>query len=579
VRSPLVAATLAAALVSLGLLSPSLGFGFVVDDVPILSAIEEWYPERTNAFDVYASLIEHVVLPWWSAEDLDIAFFRPLSSALLRLDHALFGRYSPAWRVHSMLWLLVLLAGAAALYRRLPPRVAALAVLIFALDESHGFTAGWVANRHAMVAAAFGAWALAAHLRFRLEAWRPGQVLALAGLLAALAAGEVGTTFLAYAVAIEVVLARRERRFPWATLSPVVALGAAYVLFYKATGHGSNAGGIYVDPTQDPLVYLQGAFTTRLPSLLGGALAGPPPDFWLMEAYRPYLAAFGALVVLAVGVVLARSWPGLGSGHRLQLAWMSIGAGLSLLPVVATAPSVRQLLAPMVGLAPVLATLLDLAWQRWREGRRPPRIGRAVAGACGVVLVLVHFVVAPFGRVRATQAMADMHRQVDSMALEIPPYPGRGEVVLLNAPGTMVGFYGPTFHDLRAETYMGTWLYLSAAPHDHRARRTGSHSLELEVVDGEMLATSLELTWPPARPYRVGDRRELDLATIEVLELGPGGGPTRLGVSLEIPLDSPDLHLYVWGAERVRVATLPTDGTWLEIPRRRSSIVIPGAEP
>ena len=50
------------------------------------------------------ALVERGGLPWWSHPRLKIAFFRPLSSALMVMDHALFGRGTFGPHLHSALW-------------------------------------------------------------------------------------------------------------------------------------------------------------------------------------------------------------------------------------------------------------------------------------------------------------------------------------------------------------------------------------------------------------------------------------------------------------------------------------------
>ncbi len=58
-------------------------------------------------------------LPWWAVDGIRLSFFRPLSSALLVLDHAIAGRHPLPYHLHSIAWY-VLAALAAALFFRRP---------------------------------------------------------------------------------------------------------------------------------------------------------------------------------------------------------------------------------------------------------------------------------------------------------------------------------------------------------------------------------------------------------------------------------------------------------------------------
>lgn len=132
--------------------------------------------------------------PWWTHPDLHCSFLRPLSTALVHLDRALFG---DAWwlrHLHSIAWCLLLVGGAAALYRRvLPQELAGAAVILFAVRASHGAAVYWLSARDGIVAAACTVWALVAWLRWRQEGWRWGIPLAAFWGVAGLAGGEVSS--------------------------------------------------------------------------------------------------------------------------------------------------------------------------------------------------------------------------------------------------------------------------------------------------------------------------------------------------------------------------------------------------
>ena len=139
------------ALAALALRWPVLELGMMSDDYAQYAMVKGLYPgSRPYApFDLYAffrndpaTLAAHVgkgTVPWWTTEDLHGTVMRPLSSALLSLDHALWPTQSSHamrnWHLHSLLWLgLYLGAAGLALRKLLGPWVAAIAVLLMACD-------------------------------------------------------------------------------------------------------------------------------------------------------------------------------------------------------------------------------------------------------------------------------------------------------------------------------------------------------------------------------------------------------------------------------------------------------------
>jgi len=208
------------AAIAVTLLLPSLGVGFQLDDHFLRLALADppidphWSRTPVDLFAFFKdeSLVRYAretgAAPWWTPDNFRLAFSRPLSGVTHWLDFRCWGDRPSLMHAHSLAWFGACIVVATVLYRRLlPPPVAGLAALFFALDDTHGTPAVWIANRNAMVAALFALLALAAHDRWRRQGWRPGAALAPALLLAALLGGEVavaaGGYLLGYALFME----------------------------------------------------------------------------------------------------------------------------------------------------------------------------------------------------------------------------------------------------------------------------------------------------------------------------------------------------------------------------------------
>ena len=204
-----VAVALIAALLTL----PALFTGWQLDDVShriVFLRLPDSPATPAEAFsfikgDREANLefMDLGVLPWWTVEELKLSFWRPITIVTHWVDYRLWPNSAGLMHLQSLIWFGGLVAIAAVLYRRVlgPTWIAGLAALLYALDDAHGYPAGWLANRNALIATTFGYLALVAHDRWRRDGWRPGGVVAPGFLALALLSAKFGAGVVAYLLA------------------------------------------------------------------------------------------------------------------------------------------------------------------------------------------------------------------------------------------------------------------------------------------------------------------------------------------------------------------------------------------
>lgn len=559
-KSALWLAVLAGVVVTL----PSIDIGFFLDDYAQIALMESWYPLQADPLNLYSFLGDLPLEdPWWKHPDFKVSMWRPLASLLLRLDNILFGHHPLPYHLHSMLWYAAMLVACGLLFRRiLPSRLAALALLIFAVDESHTLTAGWIANRYAMIALVPTLLAVVAHLRWREDGWRPGLPLSIAGYAVGLLAGEVALGVMAYVVAYELTGLLRSRDRRWSGLVPVCAVGLCYAVWYKIGGFGAAHSGFYLDPTGQPLEFLRGA-AGHVPALLAGALLGLPADLWFFApAMRGAQVVAGSAAIVAFAGLLAVSWTRLEEPTRRALTWLLPGAAFALVPAAVPQPFDRVLITPMIGIAVLLAALVE----HLVRGARQATGGvakRAPAAVGAFVLIAVHLILAPLGKLASQRFMATEWKDLPRLADRIPietTADYRPHVVLLTAPDIVIGGFLTLMHGFRGHPPFASWVSLSLAPYDHLVRRSGARSLEVEVLDGELLSS------PPERFHRpetdkmsAGETAATPLFEAEVLEVGERG-PVRVEFRFDRDLDDPDLVFLAWGDGELERVRLPDIG-------------------
>ena len=561
-----------AALLAVLLGLPSFAIGFFLDDYHQIGLIEGWHDFEVPALNLYASFLDFPGVPWWTSPEARTGFWRPISSATLRLDHALFGRQAPLWHAHSLLWLAALVAVVGLLYRYLPPPVGALALLLFALDEAHAMTAGVLCNRHALATAVPALLGLWAHLRWREEGWRAGRLLSPLLFLLALGFGETTIPVMAYALAYE-LFARHEawpRRL--AAIAPAAILAIAYVVAYSGFELGPRGASFYINPLEEPGRYAS-ALALHVPALLAGGLAAFPASLWMAgEALQAWLVAVGAISALGLAAWCRQAWPSLPAGHRKALAWCLGGALGALPPLAAAPPSDRQLLVPAVGLSAVLAILIERAWRARRAGTR-------VATAMAVLLLVLHGPVASLSRVQTQLGTASLgDRLVEVVAgLELlgdrrPAHTPPVRFVVAYLPDFFTAVYPNAIWDFRRGPGTMRWHILTMAPVPQELVRTGPATLELRAVEGRYLTSwSEQLLRARGSVTEAGAEVETPGMRIRVLEVAPDPDadgsplPTALQFTFDQSLDAAPFRLVTWKGGRFELLDLPDPGGRLRL--------------
>ena len=572
---------LVALLLAVVLPAMSLDFGLVMDDHYLVSRLERPQEALLSDPDLYTfangdpvemgRAIAEGPLPWWTDPKLQLRFFRPLSSALLRLDHALFGGFVVGWHAHAILWNVLLVAAVGWTLRRvLPARVAAIAILLFAVEESRLLPVVWLANRHALVSSAIGACAVALHLAGRGGAGSGTRVLSVVALALAFAGGEMGLQAVAMLVAWEWLGADDARRTRAWALAPAIVVTAIWASIYAYGGYGARASDLYIDPLRQPVAFAA-AVPERLLVLIASAVVGISADPAAFSAATGVvLAGIGLLGALGAGILLRRTSGG--------LLWVVVGSIAALVPATATAPSDRQVgLAAMGGVA-VVASLLHAALEargsesgalegpssQNRHTRRalrflaPPIVLLHILLPIAAWIALPRFVFLPMAEAVAVAAASG----------DLADCGGR-RLVLLSAGfgASVMGF------DTRAasgEPMPAAWWTISRAHHDLRVTRPSADVLEVAVLGGELFELPMDyLERSASSPLPIGSLYQLDGLEVKVLAAGPGGSPTRLSLRFDGSPDGDRYRIVAWRDGELRKVTLPAVGAAVVVPWER----------
>jgi hypothetical protein len=608
---------LAATCLSLGLTLylfwPSLREGLFADDYIAMSMLDGKFGAARAPLDLFNfaggtpedvnRLRQLGSIPWWAPDDFRVSFLRPLSSALWHLDRALFGQSYAYYHAHSLLVFSLLVIATALLYRGLfPGLIAALALVIFAVDDSHQFPVLWLSNRGGIYASLCGVLALLAHLRWRERGQRGYAYLSAAAIAIGFLFGEWALPMLAYILAFELLGARGAVRSRLWALLPSAILTVVFLGVRAHLQYGARGSGAYIDPGVDPIRFLLTA-CHRVPIFMADMMWNVPAEWWdqgsppwrdellsyglfppsvwvKLPDWRLWHITLGALACAALGLGYRFCRPGLSESENRHLRWLVLGSLGALMPVVGSFPSTRLTIASFLGIAPLLACVFREVARRLRAATRVQPL--RFAAYYLVILGLVHIqFVAPLQT--DIQARVNWFTTTSNWVLAAELDPARAaeqRVFLLSGYEFTTTFYFAYIWSLHGLPRPRRYYPLTASPIAHFIERSADNELVLEGVSGNYFGSGHEnMFHAPERTWRAGQVIALEgvRITIDRVERGV---PGRLRFTFDRTLEDPSYVFLVARPFGLVRFTPPPVGTnrllaraaspsWFELDRHR----------
>jgi|GEM_PF-277872 len=568
---------------SLMLCAPALVTGLVLDDnfhaVALRDSLSTPGAKRAP-WDAYTfakspaqihEMVEASIYPWWSDPEARLSFFRPLSSLTLWLDHQLWPKSPVLMHMHSLAWFALLLVVIGRIYRRFSASAfslgfAGLALLLYAVDDAHAMSVGWIANRASVIALSCGFAALLAH-----DSWRnTGRTRYLAGSLSlmalAFACGEAALQALAYVFAYAVCFDGKggKKRTRWMTLLPYAALFVVWHVGYQLGGFGASRSALYIDPFGDPIAFAK-AVVTRMPVLLAAQFGGLSADLHdLLKYASPSLAAF--VLPLAVGTVAVSTWLFAPLWSRRDVRFWVVGTVLSTLPVCVLAPADRLLIATGLGGSALVAILLLSVLDRARELRSRSR--RFWVGT----LAVIHLGIAPLLLPVQAYGLSFMESYIGRAERSIPDGFDVADktVVLLNPPSDEFGIYMSYHRIVRGGVMPEHMRWIANGDTDLMLTRVDEHTLRVRPTEGFLPKGALWTLRTPDYRSQAGDTVALQGTEFTVTDVTPDGRPAEVLVKFDRSIDSEEL---VWMRWNNRDGFSP-----FHVPAIGHSMLVPAAE-
>jgi hypothetical protein len=506
-----------------------------------------------------------LLLPWWTDPQLLIAFFRPLASLSHVIDGWLWPGSVRMMHLQSVAWYAFLLGVVSAVYRRFvqPAWLAGAAFLLYAIDDTHGATVSWIANRNALMASAFGLLALLFHDRWRRRGTNRAAALALGAFAVGLLTGEAAVGACAYIGAYALFIDAADRKSRILSVVPYASIVLAWRAAYQFLGYGALGSNAYVDPGREPA-----AFLTRLPAqlamLIQGQLGVFSADLWFWSpsdvARTLMLSAF---VTCALLVVLF--FPLL-QADKMARFW-GAGALGSLIPSASSIPGDRLLVLAGVGAMALLAQLMTTFVEK-----RPPfaALGkwRIVVAVPLAILFLRRVVAAPVMLPVRAHSMEAVGRLADftADAVQAAPDLSRRTVVVLNPPANVLASYLGLTLATRGAPVPEHVRWLAPAHSELTITRLSERVLRVQPARGFFSHWTDWLYRSQRNPLRNGQRIELAELTVTIGPLTPGGTPGYADFEFR---DALEAHLWLqWNGDTCVLTAPPRAGETVVFPAR-----------
>lgn len=540
-------------LVGILVFSPAIRAPFWLDDYAQIAMSEGSYPAPRGPADLYDfvrqserdMLVDRGLLPWWTNPRYKLRFFRPLSSSLLWAEHRVTNHQVLVMHLASFAWWAGAVAILLALLRRLfSERVALIAAAIFALAPCHSLPLAWVANREVLVSLVFGLSAL-----LSLSRMASGSVanaaLAAVFFALALAGGEYGLCFGGYALAFVVWRSDLTKTKRALALGSFAVPAFVYLAIRASLSYGAEGSGFYHDPLRSPAIFLESA-PRRWVTLMVDAWT--TIDFDIFGATAPWWAVAVIALVCTVTVVrpIRAAFAELTPVARKDASWLLTGSMIALVPMLAGAPSTRLVAVCVLGVAPIVALVVDRAWYP-----RAPRDKSGLAQQLRVAaatLAFFHFLHGPtwaFLLARGQRIAANDFAERADWLREHVGDTSHANVIIARAGWDSV-LFAPLAIDARGRPPA---MWRTLVPSQHALMlRVDANTIDLIIPHGSGFfpITDNDLFRDPETPLHTGEQIVTTGMRVTVIDNGEVG-PSRLRFVFDKNPDDPSL---TWIIER-----------------------------
>lgn len=352
------------------------------------SNVAKLLPMQFSFFDPsepnYQALKDYGVLPWWTADDALLHFYRPIATLTHWLDYKLWPDNTHAMHAMNLLWYMLAVLAILYLYQQfaLPKVVLALALLMVILDASVYQVSTWIASRSMLMLMAFGFLSVAF---YRKACQQPVYyLLSIICFVLSMFCAEGFIGICAYLGAYMLVYDARSWGRRLLAISPFVMLTLLWRIYYQTQGYGAQGVEFYIDPGRDIERFLSLA-AYRLPGNFFELVSSV--DIMSGQVRPDIRQNFAYAGVTVFALLLWLNWQAVKSNKTV--VFFALGSLFALVPGLSVVLAPRVMILPNVGFAIVAAFLIYHTFSKAFTG-----VQKVAAFITSGLMVLMHVLVA-----------------------------------------------------------------------------------------------------------------------------------------------------------------------------------------
>jgi hypothetical protein len=550
---------------------------FFLDDYWQLEKIAGLRTEWNNcSFDLYCFFdgtpeaynnAQNQILAWHARPDFKMMFWRPVSSMLSILDYRLFGFNSTGYHIHLFLWYMVLLIAMGYFLRRFfSYSISSVSLFLFTISISHLMPVLWIAARHYIVSAAIGFFALLAHIKWREEKWVPGFIISIIGFALALLSSEYGLGILAFLFCYEVFVNKENLKRKIIHIAPAFSVCVVWVIFYYLQGYGVNQSQSYLNPLDEPQIFI-----TRIPqyvlSMMGVLFFSIPAT--IVKVVPNGFVIFSVIGLFTAGILFKIYQ--LSTDAKASMLWIGLASILSYVPSILGNFADRSMLFPSIGMSIFIAILIQHGLTATLKNQKR-KVGIVSIKILCFFIIIMHGILGPFQWYKATDFMNSLQNKIDYLVANIDFAADDIQdknVFFINSPM-------PFFFSSYA---MGSMIYnldkvpksiklLSFSKFSHDLKKITEDTFEIKYGDGQLYEKGLGLSSMQRgkNPLKIGDIFKVPNIVITVLSTNEFG-PTKIRFKFDQALNSQEYMFMVWKDGKFIPLLFPDVGESITIPQ------------
>ena len=519
-------------------------------------------------------------IPWWTPRSIKASMWRPISSFTHWVDYRLFPDRPRLMRIHHLLWFSGVVFLVAVLYRRLigPGWVAALAVIMFLIDDNNFFPLILIAHRNSFIALVFGLLCTLCHHHWRKNSSMAAAVAAPILLLLSLFSAEAGIASFAFVLAYAIALEEGKLVRRFATIMPAVGTIIIWRLLYNSLGYGVSGIGLYIDPVNEPVRFIL-TLLERFPVMLFGVFAPVSPDF--ATGMSPSALAWFVLISVASLLLLLVIMLPLLVNNRLA-RFFAFAAAFAVVPFCACFISSRNILFSSVGGFGLIALFIA---DVFKKAKYLPKslLYRIVVWIFCVGLLLTHLPGALAGRIISHNIIGFILPTGSCVPREfIESKQPNQHFVIINPPFTLSTAFLPCERVYKGFKLPHSMRILVPALRPSQIQRADDKTLVIKSKKGDFFSCDKLGPMHPAylfkgfsdlfmahnQEFRQSDTITLPDVKVKIIHVDQNARPTELSFTFTLPLEDKVFCFYWFNRNWFRYERfeVPGIGQAVELP-------------